>query len=101
MTALNIFQLIVATALPPIAACILYLLEKKEAFCRLGYMFKQVLFGIVFGAIAIMALFAILIWRFIIVVTNAFLYLCDNNLIFYLLSNFYSSILSRTTTDST
>ena len=54
MTALNLVQLVVATLLPPVAACILYMLEKKSAFARVGYMTKQVIFGAIFGGIAVM-----------------------------------------------
>jgi len=54
MTVLNFVQLATATLLPPVAACILYLIEKKPKFNKLGYMTKQVIFGLVFAVLAVM-----------------------------------------------
>lgn len=50
---LEYVKLSIASLLPVVATIILYLLDKKTKFNKCNYFAKQVLFGIVFGALAI------------------------------------------------
>lgn len=43
----------IAALLPAVAAVILYILDKKTSFNKLDYKVKQLIFGVVFGALAI------------------------------------------------
>lgn len=51
--AMSYFKLSIAALLPMLATIILYLLDKKTKFGKLNYYAKQVLFGVVFGALAV------------------------------------------------
>lgn len=44
----------IATLLPVIVSLIFYLLDKKSAFGKMKYMHKQIIYGIVFGLLAIL-----------------------------------------------
>ena len=48
-------QLIATGALPILVSVILYILDKKTAFGRIKYLPKQIIFGTVFGALAVCA----------------------------------------------
>ena len=53
IAATTILQFAVATLLPVIASVVLTLLDQRTSFGKLGYWTKQLIFGLVFGAIAI------------------------------------------------
>ena len=52
---MSIFLLVIAALLPAVAGVGFYLLEKKTPFGKLGYWVRQIVIGIVFGGITIMA----------------------------------------------
>ncbi len=47
-------KLAVASLIPVVAASLLYILEKKTAFAKVPYVVKQIIFGIIFGGIAVL-----------------------------------------------
>ena len=53
MTAFTIFQLAIATALPPLASIALMLLDLKFCFSKRNYWLWQTSVGVLFGLIAI------------------------------------------------
>lgn len=52
---MTIFRLIAAALLPVLFAIFFYILEKKTKFAKFPYFVKQIIIGIVFGGIAVLA----------------------------------------------
>ncbi len=52
---MTVVRLIIATIFPTLAAVLVYKVGKMPGFSRLSYMLKQIMIGIVFGGVAILA----------------------------------------------
>ena len=54
-TGITIIRLVIASLLPVLVAVGFYLADKKSIFGKLPYIWKQLIFGVGFGAVAILA----------------------------------------------
>ena len=61
-TGITIFRLCTASLLPVLVAAAFYLAEKKGRFGKLSNIWKQLIIGLVFGAVAIAAILLLIVF---------------------------------------